>query len=92
MELLLEMLQPLVPFLGIFTVLWVFAKLFSWAKNRKSGALAFGILVQMFIPDPYTERTVEIVQQDKKETKKQQDENGQGPSNKNEPSAKVDKK
>ncbi len=38
----------------------------------------FGILVQMIMPDPYAERTVEIVQEDKKETKKQQDENGDG--------------
>ena len=63
-------------FIGLICV-----KLFSWAKNKKTGALVFGVLVQMFSPDPFVERTVKVVQEDKKQTNKQQDENGD-PDNK----------
>ncbi len=45
----------------------VFSKLFSWARNMKAGAIVFGALVQMFMPDPYVERTIKVVQEDKKQ-------------------------
>ena len=43
----------------------VFSKLFSWARNRKAGAIVFGALMQMFMPDPYVERTLTVGEQDK---------------------------
>ena len=75
---LLELAVLFWPWIILLGIVLVFSWLFSWARNKKTGALVFGILVQMIMPDPYAERTVEIVQEDKKETKKQQDENGDG--------------
>ena len=45
-----------------------FALMIKWARKRKGAAMAFGILVQMFLPDPKVEQTIEMVAE-KKETK-----------------------
>lgn len=71
-----ELIRLFLPWLTLIVILLVFAKLFSWAKNKKTGAFVFGALVQMFSPDPYAERTIEVVQEDKKQVagKSQEDE------------------
>lgn len=51
---------------------WFWCKLIKWARKRKAGAVVFGALMQMFLPDPYAERTIKIVQECKYENKKQQ--------------------
>ena len=48
----------------------------GWAKNRKAGAIAFGLFMQMLLPDPKAQITIEAVAERKQEVKKQQDENG----------------
>ncbi len=51
----------------------VFFKLFSWAKKKKTSALIFGALVQMFMPDPYAERTIKVVTQEEVKKHNQND-------------------
>jgi hypothetical protein len=59
----------------VFVILAIFAcLLLKFAKKRKGIAFAFGVLVQMFAPDPMVEQTIKMVQVDKrvvKENKKQ---------------------
>ena len=76
MESIFKLIQPFYPWLFFLAVIFVFYKLFSWAKNKKTRALVFGILTQMFMPDPYVERTVQVVQEDKKESKQAEDDSG----------------
>ena len=45
----------------------------DWARHRKAGAIAFGLLVQMFLPDPKAQVTIEMVVELKQEVKRQQD-------------------
>jgi hypothetical protein len=45
----------------------------GWAKNRKAGAIAFGLFFQMILPDPSAQSTIEAVVERKQEVKKQQD-------------------
>lgn len=48
----------------------VFAIIACWlikfARKRKGIAIAFGIFVQMFAPDPLVEQTIKMVQVDKR--------------------------
>ena len=76
MNLLLELVEPFYSWLFFLVLMFIFNKLFLWAKNKKTGALVFGILTQMFMPDPYVERTVQVVQEDKKESKQAEDDSG----------------
>jgi hypothetical protein len=61
---------------------WLFFSVFAiiacclvkFARKRKGIAVAFGIFVQMFAPDPLVEQTIKMVQVDKRvvtEKKKQ---------------------
>ena len=62
----------------IFFVLGIVAtKLVKSANGRKGIAVAFGVLVQMFLPDPHVERTIEMITVERKAPKKQQDESGE---------------
>ena len=45
----------------------------TWAKNRKAGAIAFGLFFQMILPDPSAETTIKAVTERKQEVKKQQE-------------------
>jgi uncharacterized membrane protein YgaE (UPF0421/DUF939 family) len=50
-----------------FVVLAIIACcLFKLARKRRGIAFAFGVLVQMFIPDPQVEQTIKTVQVDKR--------------------------
>ena len=60
-----------------FIVVMAGKLLLSWAKYRRAGAMIFGVLVQMFIPDPYVQRTIEIMVIENKIVKKHHKENGQ---------------
>lgn len=46
----------------VFIVFWQLTK---WAKQRKSGAYVFGALVQMLLPDPQINKTIEVIEQQK---------------------------
>ena len=75
-EFYLEMVLAFLPWLVFFLMGLAAAKLLSWARGRKGGAIVFGVLVQMFLPDPYVERTIETVTVERKAMKRQ-NENGE---------------
>lgn len=63
---------------GIFlTFIFMAINLVKWAKKRRSSAYVFGAVVQMLLPDPYVERTIKLVQEDKKVVKKQKESEGE---------------
>jgi hypothetical protein len=64
---LIEIGYLLLPWLILVISVLVFFKLFGWARKKKTSAVVFGVLVQMFMPDPYVERTIKVVQEDKKQ-------------------------
>ena len=74
-----ELMQIYLPWIVFAGIIFTFALLFKWARNKKTGALIFGVLIQMIMPDPYAERTITVVQEERKATKKEQDENGDPP-------------
>ncbi len=63
----------LVPWLAFVVFALVAKILISFAKKRRGIAVAFGVFVQMFSPEPFVERTIETVVIDKRQVKKQQD-------------------
>lgn len=66
MEFYPELILVLLPWL-VFSVFALLAKkLINFAKKRKGLAVAFGILVQMVLPDPQVENTIKIVVQAKR--------------------------
>ena len=68
-----ELLLVLLPWFIFFIFGVVATKLVKSAKSRKGAAIAFGVFVQMFSPDPYVERTIEMVTVEKVAPKKQKD-------------------
>ena len=44
----------------------------DWARHKKVGAIAFCLFVQMFLPDPKAQVTIETVVERKQEVKKYQ--------------------
>jgi hypothetical protein len=72
----MEFLLVLAPWVFFVILTTVFIRLYSWAKQKKVAAIALMAMVQMFSPDPYAERTIEIVQQDKKSGELKQQEDG----------------
>ncbi|MGJ8682503.1 hypothetical protein [Paraglaciecola sp.] len=73
MTLLAELWGLFMPWIVFMGFVYLCIKMTGWAKNRKAGAIAFGLLVQMFIPDPKAKITIEAVAKQKQEVKKQQD-------------------
>jgi hypothetical protein len=69
-------------FLAPWLFFVVFAIIACWlikfARKRKGIAIAFGIFVQMFTPDPLVEQTIKMVQVDKRVVtqKKKQNQSG----------------
>jgi len=58
----------------VFVMSALIAKLLiRFAKKRRGVAIAFGVLVQMFSPDPYVEKTIETFIVEKRQVKKQQE-------------------
>jgi len=54
----------------VFIVLAIIAYwLLKFARKRKGIALAFGVFVQMFTPDPMVEQTIKMVQVEKRVVK-----------------------
>ena len=74
MEFHAEVLFVFLPWFVFIFLGFVCTKLVSWAQNRKAGAIVFGVIVQMFLPDPYVQRTVETVITEKKKHIKAQKE------------------
>jgi len=58
----------------VFIMSALIAKLLiRFAKKRRGVAIAFGVLVQMFSPNPYVEKTIETFIVEKRQVKKQQE-------------------
>jgi hypothetical protein len=54
----------------VFVVFAILANLLiKFAKKRRGIAIAFGIFVQMFMPDPRVEQTIQMVQVDRRVVK-----------------------
>ena len=79
MTLALEWLRLLLPWLALFGFVIAFYWLIGWARNRRATAFVIGAFFQMILPDPFAERTIEVVQDRKREVVKKQDENGDPP-------------
>lgn len=76
MDTLITLWHVLMPWFCFIAFVYLCTKMTGWAKNRKAGAIAFGLMIQMFLPDPKAQITIEAVVERKQEIKKQQDENG----------------
>jgi len=64
------------PWIMFLLLIRIFIKLVSGARTRKKGIIIVATILQMFIPDPYIERTVKIVQvQTKKQSSNEKQEN-----------------
>jgi hypothetical protein len=73
MDILIVLWHLMKPWLCFFVFIYLCIKMTGWAKNRKAGAIAFGLFFQMILPDPTAEATIEAVVERKQEVKKQQD-------------------
>ena len=69
-----ELLISYFPWVIFLLIIRLFVRLVSGARRRKKGIIIVAAIFQMFIPDPYVDRTVKVVQiQTKKESKKEND-------------------
>jgi len=70
------------PWIIFLLVIRLFVSLISGARKQKSGVIIVATILQMFMPDPYVERTIKVVQvQTKKQSgseKQANDENLEG--------------
>ncbi|MBU2894210.1 hypothetical protein KO495_12890 [Colwellia sp. D2M02] len=56
----------------VFVVFGILANLLiKWAKKRRGIAVAFGIFVQMFTPDPMVENTIKVIQVERRIVKEE---------------------
>ncbi len=67
MSTLSSALLPFFVCLGFAVLMGFFALMYRWARRQKGVAMAFGMLVQMFLPDPNAQQTIECVAQSKQE-------------------------
>ena len=72
MDTIIILLHVMKPWLSFVVFIYLCVKMTGWAKNRKAGAIAFGLFFQMILPDPSAESTIEAVVERKQEVKKQQ--------------------
>ena len=84
MEISYGQFLPLIVCAGFAAVLGFFYLMYKWARKRKGAAMAFGMLVQMFLPDPKVQQTIEIVTESKQEQKNKSGQT-QKPKNKQQP-------
>ncbi|MFT5759109.1 MAG: hypothetical protein ACI9LM_003863 [Alteromonadaceae bacterium] len=82
MEFYPGLLWAFLPWVIVFILALIASKLMKSAKKRQGSAVAFGALVQMLTPDPYAERTIEMMVVEKKQIKKQEEGTGELPSKK----------
>ena len=73
MNTLIILWHLLKPWLCFITFIYLCIKMTGWARNRKAGAIAFGLFFQMILPDPCAQQTIEAVAERKQEVKKQQE-------------------
>ncbi|MFT4811453.1 MAG: hypothetical protein ACI9LX_004830 [Paraglaciecola sp.] len=69
MDTLITLWHLLKPWLCFVAFIYLCIKMTGWAKNRKAGAIAFGLFFQMILPDPSAKSTIEAVAERKQEVK-----------------------
>lgn len=62
---------PFAVWLGFAGLTGFFVLMYRWARRQKGVALAFGMLVQMFLPDPQVQHTIECVTKSEKKEKRE---------------------
>lgn len=72
MDILIILWHLMKPWLFFVAFICLCIKMTGWARNRKAGAIAFGLFFQMILPDPSAEATIEAVAERKQEVKKEQ--------------------
>jgi hypothetical protein len=82
MEFYPGLLWAFLPWIIVFILSIIASKLMKSAKKRRGTAVALGALVQMLTPDPYVERTIEMMVVERKQTKRQDEDMGELPSKK----------
>ena len=71
------LMPVLLPWLYFVLFIGLAAVLLKWARQRLKTAIAVGLLLQMLLPDPKVQQTIQVVTERKQQIKKQQDEVGQ---------------
>ena len=77
MVLLIQLSLQLLPWIILLLIILFARLLLKWAKAQHTGAYVFGAMVQTLLPDPYVERTIQAVQNNKKEVRKAQESDGE---------------
>jgi len=57
-----EIVELFLPYLFFLFLLKLFQVAFNKARKRKAGVIILASFIQMFLPDPYAERTIKVVQ------------------------------
>jgi hypothetical protein len=73
MDTLITLWDLMKPWLYFIAFIYLCIKMTGWARNRKAGAIAFGLFFQMILPDPNAQKTIAAVVEQKQEVKKQQE-------------------
>ncbi|MCW8090310.1 hypothetical protein [Alteromonas sp. ASW11-130] len=68
MEISYKVILPTLVWLAFVLLILFFCVLYRWAKQRKGAALAIGLFIQMFLPDPKVQQTIEFVAESKEQT------------------------
>ncbi|VEL98353.1 hypothetical protein ALT761_03371 [Alteromonas sp. 76-1] len=73
MDLFSDTLFALSVFVGFAFIVGFFALMYLWARKQKGAAIVFGMLMQMILPDPKVQHTIEMVTEAKQEKSGQED-------------------
>ncbi|MBO7923169.1 hypothetical protein J5X92_13150 [Alteromonas sp. K632G] len=73
MDLFSDTLFALSVFVGFAFIVGFFAFMYLWARKQKGAAIVFGMLIQMILPDPKVQHTIEMVTEAKQEKSGQED-------------------
>lgn len=65
-----ELFQLYRPWVTFVSSILVMLKLLTLVRGRKEGVLILALLVQIFLPDPYVERSVKVEQVETKKSKR----------------------
>lgn len=68
MEISLKAYLPIFVWIGFGFTLLLFGILYRWAKKRKGAAFAVGLFIQMFLPDPKVQQTINWVAESKEKS------------------------
>jgi hypothetical protein len=72
MENLEQILMPLIPWAMVGGFIFLMSNLTKQARKATKVAIAVGVFVQMFTPDPKVEQTIQLIVQQKQQSENQQ--------------------